>query len=334
MIESEWSSTAWALAEYGDRKRFKGGHQKKRYFEGWYFELIDQRRETVLAIIPGISIGESLADAHAFIQVIDAVSGKTEYYRFAFEEFSADEREFSVKIGNNTFSSHGIKVNLKNETTSLSGELRFRDIDAYPKSFFHPGIMGPFSFVPGMECYHGVVNIRHTIHGVLKHNGVQIDMSQGEGYLEKDWGRSFPKAWVWVQANHFEESGASFLFSVARIPWLGKSFTGLIAFLRTARGFETFATYNGGKIRSMQRNGDVLSVKLSNAKHVLQFSTSIPGGGVLKAPKNGLMSREIEESITATTTLQLHRKSGELLFEGTSPWTGIEIAGGLDEILV
>ena len=313
---------------------FQGRNRKKRYFEGWYFKLIDQRRETVLAIIPGISIGESLADAHAFIQVIDAVRGKTEYYRFAFQDFHADEREFFVKIGENTFSNHGIKVDLYNESTSLSGELHFTDIDAYPKSFFHPGIMGPFSFVPGMECYHGVVNIRHTIHGTLNHNGVQIDMTQGEGYLEKDWGRSFPKAWVWVQANHFEESGASFLFSVARIPWLGKSFTGLIAFLRTSQGFLTFATYNGGKIRSMQRNRDEIDVTLTNANHVLRFSTSVPGGGILKAPKNGLMSREIEESITATTMLQLFRKNGELLFEGTSQWSGIEIAGGLDEILV
>jgi hypothetical protein len=312
---------------------FQGRSRKKRYFEGWYFKLIDQQRKTVLAIIPGISIGESLADAHAFIQVIDAVKGKTEYYRFAFEEFHADKQKLLVTIGENTFSDSGMKLNLRNENTTLSGELRFTNIDPYPKSFFRPGIMGPFSFVPGMECYHGVVNIRHTINGSLNRNGTQIDMSGGEGYLEKDWGRSFPKAWIWVQANHFEEVGASFLFSVARIPWLGKSFTGLIAFLRTKNGFETFATYNGGKIRSIQLEGNLLEVTLTNAKHVLHFSTNYSGGGILKAPKNGLMSREIEESITATTTLQLLDHSGKLLFQGTSQWTGIEIAGGLDEIL-
>lgn len=312
---------------------FQGRSRKKRYFEGWYFKLIDQQRRTVLAIIPGISIGESLADAHAFIQVIDAVKGKTEYYRFAFEEFHADKQKLLVTIGENTFSDSGMKLNLRNENTTLSGELRFTNIDPYPKSFFRPGIMGPFSFVPGMECYHGVVNIRHTINGSLNRNGTQIDMTGGEGYLEKDWGRSFPKAWIWVQANHFEEAGASFLFSVARIPWLGKSFTGLIAFLRTKNGFETFATYNGGKIRSIQLEGNLLEITLTNAKHVLHFSTNYSGGGILKAPKNGLMSREIEESITATTTLQLLDHSGKLLFQGTSQWTGIEIAGGLDEIL-
>ena len=199
--------------------------------------------------------------------------------------------------------------------------------------FFTPASWARFPSCPGMECYHGVVNLRHTINGSLNINGTHIDMTGGEGYLEKDWGHSFPHAWIWVQANHFEELGASFLFSVARIPWLGKSFTGLIAFLRTAQGFQTFATYNGGKIRSIQLKDNLLDVTLTNAKYVLRFSTNYPGGGVLKAPKNGLMSREIEESITAKTTLQLSLHNGKTLFQGTSPWTGIEIAGGLKEIL-
>ena len=312
---------------------FQGRNRTKHYFEGWYFKLIDRQRKTVLAIIPGISIGKNLADAHAFIQVINAVSGDVAYFRFAFSEFHADKHKLLVTIGENVFSDSGIKLKLNNENASISGELHFTDIDPYPKSFLHPGIMGPFSFVPGMECYHGVVNIRHTIHGSLQFNGAKIDMTGGEGYLEKDWGRSFPNAWIWVQANHFEEAGTSFLFSVARIPWLGKSFTGLIAFLRTKQGFQRFATYNGGKIQSIQLQENRLNVTLTNATHELHISTNFPGGGILKAPKNGLMSREIEESITATTTLELRQRGGKVVFRGKSQWTGIEIAGALEEII-
>lgn len=312
---------------------FQGRNRKKNYFEGWYFKLIDKQRKTVMAIIPGISIGESLEDAHAFIQVIDAVKGKVEYFRFAFDEFHADKTRMLVTIGRNTFSDNGIKLDLSNENTKISGELNFTEIDRYPKSFFSPGIMGPFSFVPGMECYHDVVNISHTINGSLLLNGTKTELTGGEGYIEKDWGDSFPQAWVWVQANHFEEPGACFMFSVALIPWLGKKFTGLIAFLRTKSGFYKFTTYNGGKIRSIQLGENTLDVTLSNAKYVLSFSTNCPAGGILKAPKNGLMSREIEESITAETTLRMSRRNGSVLFQGTSQWTGIEIAGGLEEII-
>lgn len=312
---------------------FQGWNRKKRYFEGWYYKLIDHQQRTVLAVIPGIAIGESLADAHTFIQVIDALTGKTEYHRFALEAFHADKHRFFVSIGENTFSSKGIHLSLQNGESNISGELAFTQIDSYPKSFFHPGIMGPFSFLPGMECYHGVVNINHKINGMLTINGKQIDMTGGEGYIEKDWGRSFPEAWIWVQANHFEEASASFLFSVARIPWIKKRFTGLIAFLRTKDGLERFATYNGGKICSIQLEENRLEVSLSNAKHVLHFSTVFEGGGILKAPKNGLMDREIKESITATTRLQLLNRNGDILFQGVSQRTGIEISDGIEEIL-
>lgn len=315
------------------QETFQGNTQKRNYFEGWYFKLIDKSRKTILAIIPGISIGESRLDAHAFIQIIDAVTGKTEYHRFAFTEFKADKDKFNIQIGCNQFSDHGIELNLSNENSRILGKLCFDQIEKYPQSFFNPGIMGPFSFIPIMECYHAVVNISHTISGSLSINEFPIDMTGGEGYIEKDWGRSFPQSWIWLQANHFEHPGTSFMFSVARIPWLGRSFTGLISFLKTDQGFYKFATYNGGKIQHIKMDGDTLEVSLKNAAYNLEFTANYTKGGILKAPKNGMMHREIEESITAYVTLHLADRKGNKIFQGSSQWVGMEIAGCLDEII-
>lgn len=312
---------------------FQGNRSKKNYFEGWYFKLIDKSRKTIFAIIPGISIGESLADAHAFIQIIDAVKGKTEYYRFAFEEFKTDKNKFDIHIGCNHFSDKVIDINLSNENSRIFGRLCFDNIEKYPKSFFNPGIMGPFSFVPFMECYHGVVNISHTINGILNLDKIQIDMTGGEGYIEKDWGRSFPQSWIWLQANHFEDPGISFMFSVARIPWLGRSFTGLISFLRTDHGFYKFATYNGGKIQHIKIDGDTMEVSLKSPEYLLAFTAKQTKGGILKAPKNGLMLREIEESITAEVALKLSDRKGNEIIQSSSKWVGMEISGTLDDII-
>lgn len=305
---------------------FQGARRKQDYFEGWYFKLIDQSRKTVLAVIPGIALGKSGQDAHAFIQLIDAVTGKTEYFRYPFEDFSANPKRFDVSIGANRFSDQGIEIDLANETTRLLGRLRFDHIEKYPWSFFSPGIMGPFSFLPGMECYHGIVNISHTISGSLCFNGEEIDMTGGEGYIEKDWGKSFPQAWIWMQANHFETRGASFLFSVARIPWLGRSFTGLISFLKTPAGFYRFATYNGGTIQRLRMAGDTITARLRNAAHTLDFTAVYARGGILKAPKNGMMHREIEESITAELKVALTNRRGDTIFEGTSSRVGMELS--------
>lgn len=309
------------------------GQKKKEYFEGWYFKLIDPSRKAVFAIIPGISLGKNRSEDHAFIQLIDAVTGRTAYFRFALDEFVADTKRFDVRIGCNHFSDAGLTVNLKNEIASLSGNLSFHSIQKYPRSFFHPGIMGPFSFVPTMECYHGVVNMSHTISGSLTYNGVETDMTGGEGYIEKDWGSSFPQSWIWMQANHFQTPNASFLFSIARIPWLGKSFTGLISFLKTDVGFYRFATYNGSKLQQIKMDGNRMEVILKSPSHKLAFAAQYSKGGILKAPKNGLMTREIEESITAEIFVTLVNRKGDILFEDASKWVGMEIAGSLEQIM-
>ncbi len=322
-----------AIGRIWKPEAFQGTKRKSGYFEGWYFKLIDKSRQTVFAIIPGISIGKNQQDPHAFIQFIDAVKGKTEYFRFAMDEFQADRNRFDVHVGRNHFSDMDMSVDLRSGNSSIQGSLHFDAIEKYPKSFFNPGIMGPFSFMPGMECYHGIVNIHHTISGSLTIQDVPLDMTGGEGYIEKDWGRSFPESWIWLQANHFEEANAAFMFSVARIPWFRRSFTGLISFLRTNKGFYNFSTYNGSRITYSKNEGDSIEVRLQNRTHILHFTADYRKGGILKAPKNGLMEREIEESIMAEVSVCLSDRKGNTIFSGSSQYAGMEISGCLENIM-
>ena len=48
------------------------------------------------------------------------------------------------------------------------------------------------------------------------------------GYIEKDWGTSFPNKYFWLQCNDFATGNASIMISVAEIPFLGTKFTGCI----------------------------------------------------------------------------------------------------------
>ena len=322
MVGGPWSPEA-----------FRGAHQRRNYFEGWYYKLIDRQREHVFAAIPGISIGADKDDAHAFVQFIDAVQGRTEYFRYAAEAFHADRKKLDVRIGDNKFTDRSAMLNLNSEGAQIRAALCFDDVVKYPRSFFSPGIMGPFSFVPGMECYHGVVNISHTLSGSIHVGGAEIDMTDGEGYIEKDWGRSFPSAWIWLQANHFAQRGTSFMFSLARIPWLGTSFAGLISFLKTPDGFYKFATYNGARATQLVLEGDTLTGRLQRGGNTLDFTARYQRGGLLKAPKNGLMSRTIEESITAEVSVRLY-SSSHLIYEGKSGWAGMELAGRPEDILL
>lgn len=210
---------------------FQGKYKSKNYFEGWYYKIVSKDELNSFAFIPGIAYDKSGND-HGFIQIIDSINYRTEYFKFPISDFAYSEKELDVSMGQNKFTKDSIYIELGEEDYPVTGALEFYDIESFPKKITRPGIMGPFSFAPFMECYHGVVNIHQKIRGSLVINHKEIDFTDGYGYIEKDWGRSFPKWWVWLQSNHFNEKDASLMFAIAEIPWLGNYFTGFLSFLK------------------------------------------------------------------------------------------------------
>ncbi|HEX2925641.1 MAG TPA: tocopherol cyclase family protein [Ruminiclostridium sp.] len=304
---------------------YQGKYRHRKYFEGWYFKVIDKNSRNIFAIIPGVS--KTKKDTHSFIQLIDAVSGNTSYVRFPIQEFRYSLNKFDIFIDKNHFDRNGFFIDIKSDGVNISGDIRYTDIVPFPKSFLNPGIMGPYSFVPFMECYHGIVNIHCGIEGFLNINDRVADFSGGYGYLEKDWGTSFPKSWIWLQSNHFKTPNASVMFSIASIPWLGSSFDGLITFLKLGNRFYRFASYTGAKVKRLSCENNVLSVILEDSNYTLSLRTTAGGGGILKAPKKGGMSENITESITSVVDVVLSEKDGNVIFDETGENTGLELAG-------
>lgn len=307
---------------------FQGKNKKRRYFEGWYFKCISTNRKHAIAIIPGMAV-DPQGRKHAFVQIINAVSGKTWYYRFPYTDFHSSTDRFDVEINNNAFNSDGLSLNIDTGEGSIKGRLTFSEVHPFPTSCHNPGIMGPFSFFPFMECYHAIIHLSHKIQGKINLDGEILDFNGGVGYIEKDYGRSFPKNYIWLQASHFDASNASFVFSRARIPFLGGEFPGFFAYFTDFKDVTVlFATYNysrlnNWKVDSIQRT---CSGELTGPAGTLIFKAQMAGGGSLRAPVDGLMDREIIESITAWVSVRLINKKGELVFESTSSEAGMEIS--------
>lgn len=312
---------------------FQGKYKSNNYFEGWYYKLIDKSMNTVFAIIPGISYGQTQNDSHAFIQVIDGVNCSVNYFKYDISQFKFSQDNFEITIGDNIFNKNHIKLNLNDNNIVISGTLYFNNIVSFPKSLFNPGIMGPFSFIPFMECYHGIVNIHHDINGMLYVNDKSLDFTNGYGYIEKDWGHSFPNSWIWMQSNHFDKQEISLMFSIANIPWLGKHFIGFISFLRIKDKIYKFATYTNARIKKLHNENNNIDILIEDNNYSLRIVATQSNGGILKAPKNGLMNRDIIESITSTVNVKLYSKNDDLIFEGIGNNTGLEIAGDITQFI-
>ena len=307
---------------------YHGWGRNRRYFEGWYFKIVDPQERFAFAVIPGISYGFDGAN-HAFIQVLDGKRCTATYHEFPTEAFRPSTHDFELSLGENFFSSGRIRLHLP----ELRGELHFHNPYPWPRTLGAPGIMGWYAFMPFMECYHGVVSMHHRIEGQLDVYGEATDFGGGTGYMEKDWGRSFPSAWIWMQTNHFGPGErVSLMASVADIPWIGSRFTGYISGLLLEDRLFRFTTYTGSKLKASLGEHEV-HISLVQKNLEMEIVAHQAGSGELVSPIQGNMTGKVNESMQATIQVTL-RENGRLLFEGTGRNAGLEVAGEANRLVV
>ncbi len=309
---------------------YHGWGKKHNFFEGWYFKIVTADQEKAMAIIPGVAMDEN-GNQQAFIQLLDGINCTSEYLRFPIYSFSADPGKFLIHLDKNEFSAEEMVLDLPD----IKGHLRFENQTPWPSKWYSPGIMGPYSFVPFMECYHGIVSMDHDITGMLEWQGKQFDFTGGRGYMEKDWGHSFPSAYVWMQSNHFSEKNISAKISVAKIPWLTGSFVGFIGGLWLQDHLISFTTYNGSKLISCDISTEQVKIIIEKKSVRLEVIAERREGTQLAAPIQGFMDGRVEESMTSRISIHLvNKKTGKSIFRDKGTSSGIEVAGKIDEIRI
>ncbi len=303
---------------------FQGSLKSSNYFEGWYFKQVSLNSEKIISFIPGVSLNKD--DSHSFVQVIESPPVKTHYFKYDVDNFSVGKDPFYVKIGDNFFSEKKVEIDLINENTHIYGKLEYGTFQKIESSLFTPNIMGVFAYIPKMDCNHGVISMNHKVNGKIVANNKEIIFTEDKGYLEKDWGRSFPKRYIWLQGNNFYNYKDSFMCSIASVPLLGLTFTGLIANLHVDDKEYRFATYNGASIKRVSTREDGVDITLKKGNMTLSICAYMNESGELKAPINGKMSDTIKEGLNGKIELTLY-KGDEKYKQIETNYAGIEIVG-------
>ena len=306
---------------------YQGTGKEKNYFEGWYYKNVTSDGRYVISLIPGICINES--DSHAFIQIIENKNNKTYYIRYPVEEFKYDKDKLKVTIGSNVFEKDKIDLKIKEKDITLKGTLTFRNHTHLTKTAYRPNIMGPFAYLNKMECNHGIVSLHHDINGNLKINNTRINFNKGSGYIEKDYGSSFPKKYMWISSNSsVKKDKTSFMFSYATIPLAIINFNGLISVLNTNDKQYVFASYYGARVKYIKRLGNKTSIEIKQNSHTLSIECIYKEGLILAAPKSGEMAHKINEHLDCNLKVKLYDKDN-LLYENDFIQAGYEDVGKL-----
>ena len=331
------SPSAW-IRGVRHPEAFHGEGIDHGFFEGWYVKLVTADRAARWAVIPGIFRGLG-GDGHArdesFVQVLDGLTGRSWYHRYPASEFWASDRSFEVWVGSNRFGVDGVTLDLP----QLRGRIGYvTPLVPWPVTLREPGILGPFGLVPFMECFHGVVSFGHALAGSLDVEGAPTSFDAGRGYIEKDWGRSFPAGYVWMASNHVDAStgdgsDASLVASVAIIPWLRRSFRGSIIGLRPGGRLHRWTTYNGSREDRLTIDDTHVRWTVRGPDGTLELDAERVRGGLLHAPLRTAMHRRVEETLDARVQLRQRDPEGRVLLEGAAECAGLEVFGDTDRLL-
>ena len=159
----------------------------KNYFEGWYFK--NTNKSSSIAFIPGVNITKN--EKKAFIQVItDKMSC---FINYDINDFKYSLTPFSIQIGENFFSKEKVCININDcfQNVVIHGELIYFDNKNIKTNILNPNIMGPFSYIPFMECNHAILSMQNSIKGIININNKNINFENGTRLYRKRLGNFF-----------------------------------------------------------------------------------------------------------------------------------------------
>lgn len=275
----------------------------REFFEGWYMKVQDGTE--TFAVIPAMH--QTGSQRSCSIQIITG----NHTWVVPFQEERFQKGNAFIRIGENYFSGKGIMLKLNHSEVQIEGKLRFG-----PLHTLKYDIMGPFTFVPLMECRHSVFSMRHFVNGSLVLNGKKYEFNDAVGYWEGDRGRSFPKEYLWTQCSFPK---GSVMLSVAEIPVLWTCFTGIIGVVFWEGKEFRFATYLGAKIITLKQG----VVRIAQGNMELEVRLLEQTGKPLKAPANGNMIRIIHESAACRAYYRFQIRGG-IIFEFETPKASFE----------
>lgn len=281
---------------------------KTNGFEGWYVRFTDPQHALNTSLIFAHTTDET--DPHAFIQVFDGVKKVNTYHRFDAHAFRFQNDV--VHIGKNRLSMQDVYL----EVPELTLKATFKK----PVFNREKSAMGLLEKLP-LETFQEVVIMGAQFTGTLTSQGRSKSIT-GKTYMEKTYGKKFPRTWFWVQANHFSKR-LYLSMSGGHVPTLKFRPFGFFVLLYTTTKSYRFATYNLSKIDIQETEGSYI---FTVRKRALSLSVTVTHHTptVLVGPTDGgKMVLDVLESIDAHVHIRLSHKN-RLIVEAESPYGGFE----------
>jgi hypothetical protein len=284
------------------------GFNKPAAFEGWFSKIDDQENDLMLSVIWGYSTHAT--SKHAFLQFTHSLEHKTLYIRYPLEQMQWQEHPFVLKIGNNLLSEQEMQLDFEMDGVRVQGSFSFGNLTPIRTSFLKPNIMGWLTYFPN-ECNHSIISMYHTVNGKFSLGERSWDIQHADGYMEKDWGTSFPKEYVWLHANGWKSSGV--VFSYATVPVLGQFAKGFFLVLHHEGEEYRFSSIEGARMLQFDVTKDSFRARIGKGALRIELFAKQKNPAALASPNQGEMRDYIKESLDGRVEISMTKGSSELI---------------------
>lgn len=285
------------------------GTKRKDAFEGWFVKVDDQASGLMFSVIWGYAT--QTEGRHAFLQFQDTRKNETTYVRYPMEELAWTADPFVLTIGKNTLSEAGMVLDFEREGLSVKGRFSFGAFAPIRRTaILKPNIMGWLSYFPN-ECNHAIISMHHSVSGTLSLGDATWTLRGADGYMEKDWGTGFPKAYVWCQANDWE--GSALVFSYATVPVLGRHAKGFFLVLHHEGKEIRMSSIEGSRMKAFTVSEDAFSAVVEKGSLRVTLHARQAHPVALASPDQGAMKARIKESLDGTVALTVEKKGKRIV---------------------
>lgn len=283
-------------------------------FEGWYLRFTQGQSPWNFALIAGFARDE-IDTPIFFLQGIES-DGEVFLLTCPKEKVTYQTDRFEIHCPWGFLSIHQVQLDISQDSSRIEMDIKLSD----GSSTLAPrkNVMDWAQNLPFLPCYHYVHTMNASCLGKVSWGSHHIQKFEGRHYLERDWGSTFPKEWMWTQSHALSGDGDSITAVWSRIRWGSIKFTGAAAVLIVKGISYSFST---ARFHRAQHKANRWIFR--SKSHRLVIEVSPESFSPLLAPQHGKLLRPVEESLDSELKIEL--------WEGTLQiYSGVALQAGYE----
>lgn len=187
---------------------------------------------------------------------------------------------------------------------------------------------GWLSFLPIFEPGWQILMAHGLATGWIEWRGQRYEFSQVPAYSEKNWGRSFPQKWFWINCNSFEDTvGLAITAGGGRRKVLWQTEEVAMIGIHYRDRFYEFVPWNARVTWQIQPWGDwQMQATNSDYQITIAGTTDVAGTMVSTPTERGLVMC-CRDTLQGRLTIDLATRSGDRIVTASSINAGLEVGG-------